>query len=623
MMSFRFPRLRRLFPTLFAVMLGAQIAVRADYTATVEPGTPYQTLEGWGTSLAWWPNVIGGFPDAARADYLNKIFDPVEGLGLNVVRYNIGGGENPKYLPPNKPRGSYMGLREAVPGYEPTPGQWDWNADANQRRVLFESLRLGVNEFEAFSNSPPYWMTNSGSVTGMPDGGDNLDPKYTQAFADYLTTVTRHFHDVWGLTFRTLEPVNEPSGGWWKQGGHQEGCHFSRAAQTDIVKATAASLAAKGMNHTVVSSPDENTIDDAVRTWNQYDGPARAAVGQINTHTYGGTARSALRRIAHTNHKRLWMSEYGDGDATGIHLSERILSDMKVMRPVAWVYWQAVDGGGWGLLVNPLDDTTHTAYTINEKYYVFAQYTRFIRPGDTIIGIDDPQTLAAYNTKAGRLTLVVTNDTDSPTTIDYDLSQFRRLPAVAKTIQTSPTQNLAVLPNIALAGKKFAATLPAQSVTTFVLTGVTGILPTPSAPAGRFDPDAVYSVVNVGNGQALNAGTTALSLTAPDTSAGQQWSLTQTEDGSYEIADTTDGRVLDVNQSSRSVGAAVIQWEENGGHNQEWKIVPASGGTFTLINQNSGLALDIGPNGVVQQTVGPQPTQRWRFVKVTARPKTP
>ena len=447
--------------------------VRADYTATVDPGNQYQTFEGWGTSLAWWPNVIGGFPDPVRADYLSKIFDPAQGLGLNIVRYNIGGGENPQYLPPNKPAGSYMGIREAVPGYEPVPGRWDWSADANQRRVLFESIKKGINQFEAFSNSPPYWMTKSGSVTGMPDGSDNLDPQYDAAFADYLTAVVKHFHDDWGLTFRTLEALNEPSGIWWKQGNHQEGCHFSRPAQNAIIDAIGAALAAKGIKYTAVSASDESVIDDAVTSWDQYDDRARAVVGQINTHTYGGSRRAALRDIAQANHKRLWMSEYGDGDASGLTLSERILSDMKVLRPVAWVYWQAVDGGGWGLLVNPLNDPTHTAYTVNEKFYVFAQYTKFVRPGDTLIGVSDPQTLAADNAKTRRLTLVVTNNTDAPTTITYDLSRFCRLPPVAQVVRTSPTEHLAALPYAAVTNGKLAADLPARSVTTLILYGAT------------------------------------------------------------------------------------------------------------------------------------------------------
>ena len=89
-----------------------------------------------------------------------------------------------------------------MPGFEPSPGVWDWTADANQRWVLQAAIKKGANQLEAFSNSPPWWMTSSGSVTGNARGADNIKPESYDAFADYLTEVTKHFRDVWGITFR-------------------------------------------------------------------------------------------------------------------------------------------------------------------------------------------------------------------------------------------------------------------------------------------------------------------------------------------------------------------------------------------------------------------------------------
>lgn len=46
---------------------------------------------GWGTSLAWWVEGAGGWSDAGQRDRLaDSLSDPDTGLGLNVVRYNIG-----------------------------------------------------------------------------------------------------------------------------------------------------------------------------------------------------------------------------------------------------------------------------------------------------------------------------------------------------------------------------------------------------------------------------------------------------------------------------------------------------------------------------------------------------
>ena len=94
----------------------------------VDPTVRLQTVEGWGTSLAWWANVIGGWSEATRNAIADLVFNPLGGLGLNVVRYNIGGGDDPTH--------DHMRPGAAVPGYQPAPGVWDWNADANQRWML-------------------------------------------------------------------------------------------------------------------------------------------------------------------------------------------------------------------------------------------------------------------------------------------------------------------------------------------------------------------------------------------------------------------------------------------------------------------------------------------------------
>ena len=69
-------------------------------------------------------------------------------LKLNIVRYNIGGGENPNI--PDE-----LGFQARIPGFEPSNGVWDWSADANQRWILQAGRRArrqpcgGVCQFAA------------------------------------------------------------------------------------------------------------------------------------------------------------------------------------------------------------------------------------------------------------------------------------------------------------------------------------------------------------------------------------------------------------------------------------------------------------------------------------------
>lgn len=92
---------------------------------------------------------------------LDLLFDPSKGLGLTIVRYNIGGGADLSFDTNLRPFGDIPGIKPRGPN-----AAYDWSADKQQRDVLFGARDRGANVFEAFSNSPPSWMSISGSVTG-------------------------------------------------------------------------------------------------------------------------------------------------------------------------------------------------------------------------------------------------------------------------------------------------------------------------------------------------------------------------------------------------------------------------------------------------------------------------
>src|SRR5919202_3097081 len=96
---------------LWARLAGATATLRVD------PAVRYQTVEGWGTSLAWWGHVVGGWLDTPRNAIADLVFSSTSGLGLNVVRYNIGGGDHPPHR--------HMRPRGDVPGFPPGPGVWE------------------------------------------------------------------------------------------------------------------------------------------------------------------------------------------------------------------------------------------------------------------------------------------------------------------------------------------------------------------------------------------------------------------------------------------------------------------------------------------------------------------
>lgn len=454
-------KLMRLLPAiLFAVfcfMVSPAWGQLPDSVANIDPSKVLvDDFQGWGVSLCWWANVVGGYSN--RDEYADLIFNT---LKLNIVRYNIGGGENPRGP-------GTMQFRAMVPGFEPERGVWDWNADRNQRWMLQAGLKRGVNRVEAFANSPPYWMTVSGSVTGAVDGTNNLKVACERDFAVYLAEVVSNISRLDGVTFDSITPVNEPSSSWWVFGGHQEGCHIDAVQQERVIHLLRAELDRRGM-HLLIDAPEENDEQSGVNSLETYTTNGVNEVGQISTHSYKANNPDGLSSLAASFHKPLRQTEYGDGDRTGMKLARRIRDDLTQLRPLSWCYWQGADYAGWGLLDNRLAGNGRTEYRITRKFYTFEQFTRFLRPGCQIIDCGDTNSVAGYDPVSKALAIVTVNDSPNRFKETFDLSNFAATGKVAEGYRTSYWDRLKRLRTVAVRNNRFSSVVPADSVTTYVL----------------------------------------------------------------------------------------------------------------------------------------------------------
>jgi O-glycosyl hydrolase len=328
---------------------------------------------------------------------------------------------------------------------------------------------------EAFSNSPPYWMTNSGCASGSSDGGNNLKDDSYDAFADYLTEVVKHYRDVWSITFRTLEPLNEPNANWWKSNGSQEGCHFSPSNQQTIIKAVGAKLAAKGLTDTTVSASDENSLDDGYNNMRGFDTATLAVMSQMNVHSYAGSRRSDVRALATSKGKRLWQSESGplsttlsDDTEAALFMAGRIITDLRDLEPETWIDWQVGDPSRyWASIV--LNDAQQS-FTYLKRFYMHAGFSRYIRPGATFVDIDNADMVAAVSADGHTLAVVVRNgDSAASKGFTFDLTALPSVGSAAEAHRTSRTENLAALAAVAIQNWSFVVTVPAYSIATFVV----------------------------------------------------------------------------------------------------------------------------------------------------------
>ncbi|MGI5447572.1 RICIN domain-containing protein [Streptomyces sp. CA-243310] len=615
-------------------------------TIRLDPGYQQQPFEGWGTSLAWFADVTGGWPDAQRNRLADALYS-AEGLGFTIARYNIGGGDSPETEP-------YMRVGAAVPGYWNRPGaetpnwwnpdnpdHWNPDADPNQRWWLSAAKARGADTFEAFSNSPPYFMTNSGLVTGAVNpNDDNLRSDQYQRFAAYLSGALRRVQDSTGVTFGSVSAINEPNTNFWRAGGRQEGSHWALDSQTRMITALRSELDAKGLR-TPIAAMDETNPNTFRANWNAYDDSARSAIGKLNTHTYGTNGRTGPRDIAKGAGTPLWMSEVDLGGrgpqsftdmSPALDLAGRITDDLRELEPRAWVLWQAVEdyenmtpaheNSNWGLIQTDFTpaDAAREPLRKNKKYWAMAQYSRFIRPGARVITTDDEATLAAVRPGGQGAVVVHTNPTHTARTVTLDLSAFRTVsPQPVKRYTTDTTKNVHREADLATSGKRLTVTLGPNSVTTLVIPGASGV----NTEATAVPSAASRLLVNANSGMAL-AGTTldknTLVQQVPNHGdTAQQWAFTRSVPGdwsstaSYRVKNVKSGKLLGV------VGGALALAPPGPSANLRWMLSTTGDGQYTLVNSATGTLLDVtgasttdgAPVGVHPPTTGSN--QRWAF----------
>lgn len=469
---------------LAAVALSACSGNEQASTLKLDTKASYR-FDGWGTSLAWWANVVGsggrnasGWQPGEDGQVLDALFgdpdhvgtgfaqQPVRPLGLNVLRYNIGAspvGALADATPPlpSDCRGFHAG--GAVPSpVQAAGGPVDLTNDTRQVDVLLQAKKLidasdGPGEstiLEAFANAPPWWLTDDHCPAGTKDTTPFAShPEAVREYARYLVNVAAAFHDQ-GVDFATIEPFNEPNDSWWGgcrgTSGCQEGANFPPDAQRDVVDALCSELR-NGQHPGLaarISANDENDPDKlgkSMPAWRD-----NGCLAHVNVHGYSGLQpysggnRAKVRDAV--GDKPLWMSEFGTGPCSdkggaadacaGIVLSDQIADDLQDLRPRVWVYWQAVEAaGGWGLLQDlhfPSPPERNGDLYPTPRFWALAQYSHYVRGGSTIYPLDRPADelkpdddtprVVVARAATGQVDVVATNPADREQQLSLSLS---------------------------------------------------------------------------------------------------------------------------------------------------------------------------------------------------------
>ena len=172
-------------------------------------------FQGWGTSVIWWGNRIG-YSEKLSADAAEMFFGK-SGIRYNIMRYNIGGGDDPAHRHITR-------TDSMIPGWKKWDEEskkfvYDYEADKNQINVLKKSIEAAGEDayVEVFSNSPPYFMCKSGCSSGGWEANmNNLKDECYEEFAEYLAHVAHYMQKEMGIKVSSVSPMNEPNTDFWR-----------------------------------------------------------------------------------------------------------------------------------------------------------------------------------------------------------------------------------------------------------------------------------------------------------------------------------------------------------------------------------------------------------------------
>ena len=376
--------------------IGGWFGVSADSTRIkINKLSCEQEITGWGTSGCWWAQELG---KCDSAEEVTKLIFSEEGLGLNIYRYNIGGGErdNPNSrLNPASSRST-----ESFLVWDEEAGEWvyDWNKDAAAQKVLNMALSYGcVDTVVMFANSPHYSMCVSGQASGgLEPAQSNLKKDCYDDYVDYFLDITQHFIDM-GVPVKYISPINEPQWDWGGGWVGQEGCHYEIDEAVELIRMFALEIKERNMPVKLSVLESGQVGDHAMDCIDllMADEDIRDVLGTYAYHSYW-TDRNFLLKEAFGEYLQIEypeveveMSEWCElpcqhtiDDIDGaIIMARTIGEDLSLTGVNSWSSWVAVNEGGERADSMIAVGDTYNKYTIAKRYYAMAHYIKFVPVG--------------------------------------------------------------------------------------------------------------------------------------------------------------------------------------------------------------------------------------------------
>lgn len=463
----------------------------ANAACTVDAGTVFQRIDGFGASSAWrstWTTTLADMLFSTNASGTASSFDGKTnfnyvGCGLSLLRSRI----------------VYANTTAATD----TPGSWETTimqyAQARGARVWSTpwTPAAGFKSTNDIYDSLP--ITNplyGGSFLGSGNNVTNLN--YASQLANYVASMKNSY----GVNIYALSLQNEPDYGV----NTYEACQWAGQQIHDFTTNLYAAFAAKGVGSTKIMLPEsENWASNpGLYTPALGDTNSAAQVAIIANHNYvanNGVGDQTAPAAVNTGGKALWETEValsGPNDSSitnAIYWAGRIHQFMTVAQANAWHYWWLVAGGSSGN--SGLIDTNGIPA---KRLYAAGQFSRFVRPNFYRINVTNNSgsvQISAYKDPASSsFAIVAINSSSTTVTQIFNFTNAYNITNVTPWMTTS-NLNVAVQAPVTVSNASFGYALPALSIVTFVGQGASNSAPVFVPAANQtINPGFVLNLTN-------------------------------------------------------------------------------------------------------------------------------
>jgi glucuronoarabinoxylan endo-1,4-beta-xylanase len=451
---------------LVAIGVPGQAPAYAASTVTVNGGTTYQRIDGFGVSEAFGQaNAIRTANSTTRQRALDLLFSTTNGAGFSILRSIIPSGSDS--IEPRSP-----GSPTANPTYV-----WDGNNDATDQGQVWlarQARNYGVTTFYNDAWSAPGYMktnnsdSNGGSLCGTP-GASCASGDWRRAYANYLVQHAKFWSSA-GLTPTAVGFVNEPS------------LTTSYASMLANTSQAASFLSVFGPAMKASGLPTKVACCDTLG-FNLLPGYVGAVsnnpdVGLFTSHGYSNAPTSPVS----SGGRSVWESEWGVNGSTwnvswddgsqgsGLTWAQRIQTGMTKANLNAFLYWWGVSSTNHDSSLIGLSGSTLTP---SKRYYALAGFSRFVRPGATRVGAtsgDGNLSVSAYKNPDGSVIVVALNTGSSSASATYAVTNTGLSSGTVTPYLTNGSNSIAAQSAIALNAGAFTANVPGRSLVTYRIT---------------------------------------------------------------------------------------------------------------------------------------------------------